>query len=294
MNENYKEILNMRYKNLGIHPANIQKIPPILHHIWLTSDKNPRDINNEQIQKTLRMAEILSLDPYNNWQINIWTNKPEAMITSKPIFEQSNITFSLISTLKLNYVEQNNLDFLISHQYWGMASDNLRYIIIKQLGGFYADIGADFYRAPGLDLYRYDFLANQWSGSLCANNFFAAKKFHPALIHTSLIVEENIQKLINNGTEFEGETIKDLTTSITADPFNEGIYMYFSENLSNHTTIDVIIPHSKFHNNKNLIFDGVHPNLEKCSTGEDIGIEDICAADFLFIGQDALAGETWY
>lgn len=285
-----QEIYDARYKNLGANPGESQKIPAILHHILLTNSNNPQDIPEESIKHTINIIKLFSKDVINNWQIKIWINNPDALTHSKTELEPLGVKFHSIFEVKMSEEMSSNVNFVIDHEYWGMGSDALRYLIISQFGGFYADLGADFYRAPGLDLYKYDFIANQWSGILIANNFFAAKNDHPALEITKKIVEENLSDL---------ECIKDVTTGLTAEPFNTGFYSNFFAHFGNtSSSIDVVIPHSKFHNNKNLYCDGIDPDSPRCDLYDSnfpfITCSDICAADYVYIGQDALAGEIWY
>ena len=291
-----QEMYDARYKNLGIAPTDTQKIPATLYHIWLTSSDKPKDISSTSIEQTIKTALLLAKDTINNWKIEIWTNNLQVITEAEAKLSPYNVTFRHISELYLTGAAKDNIDYTLDKQYWGMASDALRYIIVSQFGGFYADLGAEFHRAPGLDLYRYDFLANQWQGTLSANNFFAAKPHHPALIKTSEIVEENLQKFRTNNNDVRHSSIKDLTTDLTAEPFNTGFYYHFLDNLFSHEpTIDVVIPHSRFHNNKDLYFDGIDPKtVHDHNAYENNPLSDICAADELFIGQDALAGESWY
>ena len=291
-----QEIYNARYAKLGIEPSETQKIPAILHHIWLTNSVTPKDISMDNIEEIKHIAKLLARDDVNSWQIVIWTNNLNAFGTSMKELESSGVKFRSIAELKLNEEMEANINYAINHQYWGMASDALRYLIVSQYGGMYADLGAEFYRAPGLDLYRYDLFTNQWADQLITNNFFAAKMGHPALNITSNIVEENLTKLCEDNPTLPINEVKDITTELTAEPFNIGFYYDLLTNFKDaNGLINVVIPHSRFHNNKNLIFDGIDPTEpQKCMLSEDNHLDDICAADHLFIGQDALAGETWY
>lgn len=284
-----------RYKNLGIVPAKEQKIPAIFHHIWITNSNNPKEISESNIKSILKTYSILSTDPVNSWKYNIWSNSLESLPKSREKLKKYNIEFKDIADLDLTESIQENIQFTVDNHYFGMASDFLRYIIIHQQGGLYADLGAELYRAPGEDLYRYDFVANQWQDTLIANNFFAAKPAHLALGYMIEIVSDNLAHFRNRPPKYI-YNIKYLTTDLTAEPFNYGFNINLIKNIGNDTaTIDVIIPHSKFHNNKNLIFDGIDPEAEqKCDFWDKADGNDICAADELFIGQDALEGETWY
>ncbi len=278
----------MLFENLNTQPDNTRKIPAELHHIWLTNCSNATYINNDRIQKTVENINILEQDNYNNWNVNIWSNCPDK-IQSK-----------MLSGYKVNYKNIKDLasdsdgdlgriGYLIENQHYGMASDFLRYLIIQTQGGFYADIGFDLYRAPALDLYRYDFFANQWEDLLITNNFFAAKENFPSVAITANITRSNIDQFIQNPERYKFWDKKDLTTELTAEPINKGFYSYLlSEQSSNF--IHAVIPHSKFHNGKNLVFDGRYDELDQPYQFSD---GNICAADFLFIGQDELKGETW-
>lgn len=275
-----------RYKNLGALPGMVKKIPAVLHHIWLTDPSDPRPIDSKNLEKLQESIQILNSDLYNNWQVKVWSNVPLSQVEGAEI--------ASIFDLKLTDSAEASIEYIIKNHYWGMGSDFLRYLIIQNEGGFYADLGFDLHRAPGQDLYRYDFFANQWAGLLNANNFFAAKPHHPILDNICSIVTQNLEELRNDNPALSGQSLKDMTTALTAEPFNSGYYEYLEQNNFKANTTDVIIPHSRFHNNKNFIFDCVDPNLPVCNSWDEMEFNDMCVSDDLFIGQDALAGETWY
>lgn len=305
--ENFSEVnlFKSYHSFLDLQPASEIKIPSSLHHIWLTNPEKPQQISAKQVEAIIATAELLLTDQVNHFVYNIWTNI-RSLESFDRITTHSNIAVRSIEELNLSQLQENLITHLISNQYWGMASDYLRYIIVEQQGGVYADLGAEFYRSPGLDLFKWDFFANEWHGYLAANNFFAARAHHPIMQCLVNTVTDNLSDFVEGTTDFncldlQGSPdkmlcIKDMTTILTAEPFSECIVEQLVNRLqsSNVTTYDVVIPHSKYSNHKNEIFDR-HIVDKKCYQ-EDWVVENygICSDESFLIGQDPIGGESWY
>jgi mannosyltransferase OCH1-like enzyme len=284
-----------KYKNLGIAPSENQRIPAILHKIWLTNQDDPKNIPQGHVDNLLDTIDLFSKDQVNKWSYIVWINSVHSLGVVKELLESHGVEFRDVNSLDLPKKSKDNIDYLIENELWGMASDALRYIVVNKLGGFYSDLGAEHFRAPEIDLYRYDFFVNQWDKSMVANNFFASKPGHPILLKTVDFVKENLFILRNGSINFKGVSIKDLTTQMTAEPFNIGFSVhsynkYYYNNVNN--TIDVVIPHSQYYNNQHLLFDGIDPSSQDEESDE--WFDEICAADSIYLGQDAAKGESWY
>jgi len=299
--EDYSELVNLwqlRYRNFNREVSfSGSRIPAVLHHIWLTDPNSPKSISASHRGQLESVSNVLSADLYNKWEINLWTNDCVSVRSTSFSNLALNIRIRDINDIHLSSHTENTIYKLIYKEYWGMASDLLRYHIVYKFGGFYADLGAEFYRAPGLDLYKYDFIINQWSGWLVANNFFAAKPFHAIFNSTLEVAESNVEGFLNGSLDVDHVKIKDLTSSLTADPINEGFYKYLMWCADSLSCAHIVVPHSKFYNNKDLHFDEKNSENLQCYGGVESEVMEsfgVCAADHLVIGQDSLEGETWY
>lgn len=121
--EKWKLLENLYDKNYNI--ANkVDKIPKIIHQIWLGSDLP------ERYKKYIEKCQ--KINP--NWEYKLWTD--------------SDIKKFSLKNEKL-YYNINNL---------GAKSDILRYEILERIGGLYVDIDFDFVK-PFDDLCYLDFFA---------------------------------------------------------------------------------------------------------------------------------------
>ena len=65
----FQEFYNARYKNLGISPTQTQKIPAILHHIWLTNPANPKDMSSDNVEQIKNTSRSRSISKYYAYEI---------------------------------------------------------------------------------------------------------------------------------------------------------------------------------------------------------------------------------
>lgn len=68
-------IVETKYKYLKkeISPAGAPKIPPILHHIWLTHPSSPREISQSNINNIIANKAVFSKTNYS-WEHILWVN----------------------------------------------------------------------------------------------------------------------------------------------------------------------------------------------------------------------------
>lgn len=111
------DIIKNRYNLLKEEKKLIDKIPKIIHQIWIGKEMP----NNEK-----RMCEAIKNSLDSSWQYILWTEKN-------------------IHTLK----QFKTIEYFLQTPNSGQKSDLLRYVILNELGGVYLD--TDFIPCKGFD-----------------------------------------------------------------------------------------------------------------------------------------------
>ena len=86
----------------------------------------------------------------------------------------------------------NLVEDMIANKKWGMASDTLRYVLVEELGGVYADINFIFNRDITDEVHKYNFFGQTYGKHYIDNFFFGASPHHPIVQKIIEIVEGNI------------------------------------------------------------------------------------------------------
>ena len=141
-------IIDYKYRNLKQKDSGHTKIPAILHHIWLTNPGKPQQIKSQDIDNAIKTHKLFQNSTTHSWQQIIWVNNIDVLQPSVAQLKNTNIVvreYAPLAPYLLNYdlVEQH-----IKLSHWGIASDTLRYDLVKYMGGLYADINYIFKRAP--------------------------------------------------------------------------------------------------------------------------------------------------
>ncbi len=128
---------------------------------------------------------------------------------------------------------------MISKPKWGMASDTLRYSLIEQFGGVYADLNFIFHRDVTDETYKYDFFSKAQSGGYFFDNyFFAAARHHPVIKSTVELVYRNLVHPPKYIADFSNQKSNHITDLATAYPLHIAYY----KNAHKDGNIDVIYP----------------------------------------------------
>jgi hypothetical protein len=267
-------------QNLYADPSENNKIPYNLNYIWLTHLSFPREVHSLDIDTILQNKKFFE-NSKQNWKHIIWTNNKSLIPNSVVEFEKEGVEIREIGEIKDQLILFSQINEFINKKQWGVASDILRYSLIEQLGGVYADVNFKFNRNIESELYKYDYFSQN-----AINNFFAAKPYHPILSTLMNIVERNI---INppsyiNSLDEKAEFTKTVFVSLL--PFS----LAFLRAANLEGNIDMLYPKSSHNNDdsKNWL-EGDHcPYWEEVSSFPNyLGM---CSAHDLVIGDDGNHG----
>ncbi len=173
------------------------KIPPILHVIWFTSADNPREISQHNIDKILNNAEMLQLNG-QPWKLILWTNDHTLIPNTTEQLKEfevkhfDEVTFS-------NPVIRQNLVKAIKAKDYGIASDHLRYPVLKEYGGLYTDVDQKFFGSLDKFMKTYHLFSNLEAAefNFISNGVVAAVPNHPIIdkaleaIERNMVIQEN-------------------------------------------------------------------------------------------------------
>ena len=224
--------------------AETLKVPPITHHVYLTSLSNPIGLNYFFIEKMkLHFEKFNSLE--NGWQHIIWTNKLD--LFPQELKAIPGVIIKEVNEFNDQPIYQNLVEMLAkgndARPYLAAASDVLRSLAVQKYGGIYTDMDYEIYD-PELffDLMKkFDFIGGRETVHLYSyygNSFMAAKPNHPVL-------NEMLKTLLRN---HKGIAIPDYVKYPCNG--NDGIYFngpplltfaYFKENNIEGNT-DIILP----------------------------------------------------
>jgi hypothetical protein len=238
-----------------------------LHHIWVTSEKKPKEISVEDIRYILEANNILAGSD-QKWEHIIWTNNKSLIPESVRYLEARGIKFREIKELDLKLGKQ--IEGLIEERSWGMASDVLRLEIVRCLGGIYSDCNYIFYRHPEEDIYTYDFfgvtsVGSEFSGAHV--NIFGATAHHP-------ILEEAV--------DFIGRRLKDIQDIISI----QNLYgRYITYALAGES---LTVPYCRYAN-KNGTVDIIYPDVINNSWDKEVLKKNLAISEKRIEGSKKLA-----
>jgi len=173
-------------KNLAAPKTEINKIPYLLHHVWLTHPESPREIDPLDIETVISTKHSF-VQSDKEWTHIVWTNDRTLIPNSVSKLEKHGIEVRSIDSLQFELRLINQVYEQINQKNWGMASDILRYSLVEHFGGVYADLNFHFTRNIEEELYKYDYFAQDF-----INYFFAAKPNHPIMSELLNLIEINL------------------------------------------------------------------------------------------------------
>lgn len=209
------------YSQKMAHSAQVTKyevshIPKVIHSIWLTNPAKPKELFAKDIQNVIYNKKYFTSND-QNWPYVVWTNDKKLISKSVKTLEKNHIEVRSIYESQSPIKLLEEIKLLIDDNKFGMASDILRYEIIANEGGVYADLNFRFQQKLDSYLDKYDFISADFQ-----NNFFAAKPHHIILEQTLETIKEHLIKL--------PAYIKDMSTSstisLTHSPFVCSIVKY--------------------------------------------------------------------
>ena len=210
-----------------------------------------------------------------------------------------------------------NYDLIEQHiklSHWGIASDTLRYDLVKYMGGLYADINYIFNRVPDKEINSFDFFSVTYSTNyiMSIDNFlFAAKPNHPVIVKTQQTVRDNIVSPSLSLAKTYNESVASFTDKATADPIGNSYFKAAHKD----GNIDVVFPKPPSEYDLSAIY-MADKNIDKaeeqltfnllklCPEFKPIHIQqeqqeeytkshELCPLQHDIIGHDSSDGRTW-
>jgi len=295
-------LLHTKYKNLNASSiSTLSLIPLTIHHIWLVDINNPRPIKESDLKNLISTAEKLKL--YPEWDQILWVNSKLSTKQSLSLLKNTNITINNIRFYKKYFSNFDLISKEIEAQSWGTASDILRYDIIYEFGGVYADMNYNFVRIPVHETQTYHFFGTTLSfGYLfaVANYMFGASPLHPIISETQALVRRNFV----SPPEYLQEpslSKKDFTYLATAAPLGTAYLKKANQGIC----IDVVYPINNelcpISNIKDIdnstisdffLYHDLYEDINE-SYFQNIINDELCLEENRIIGRDPKGAETW-
>jgi len=320
---NAELFIDYKYRNLNASETNHTKILPILHHIWLTSPDEPRQIREQDIANIIKTQKMFKVSFKHDWTQIIWVNNISLLQASIKQLEGTGIEvrqFDQIGTHLSNYkIVQEQIEL----KHWGIASDLLRYDLVGYMGGVYADMNYVFTKVPDRECNSFDFFGVTFgsSGYLSMENFiFGAKSNHPVIATTQTEVRKNLEDPSAELQELYNNYIGDFTNRATAAPLGDSFFgaAHQEDNIDvifprptlgeseaktqeeylicKHHTNDLFIKNLK---NMSIYCPHMHKDLKEQFQKDEENCEyivnhEICPVEKDIIGYDSKDGGTWH
>ncbi|MCT4634977.1 MAG: hypothetical protein N4A31_01845, partial [Rickettsiales bacterium] len=312
---NPQSTIDQKFKNLDAPKAEEAKIPYILHQIWLTSPESPKEIREQDLKISLETHETFAKAPVQ-WQQIIWTNDKNLFPKTVKVLEDNGIQVKSIYEHQDELASFEIIENLIAQQKWGMASDALRYVLVNEFGGVYADLNFNFNRDTTDEAHKYNYFTQEFSSYYIDNFFFAASPNHPIIQKIVEMVERNIVNPPEYIANIKDQTSTKITDMSTANPTFIAYYLEANKD----GNIDVVYPKGVYPNRESFYepvnYQSMDNNLE-ISKGDErykefiekycpdsiwmmnLGdhphpFDNICVAERFIIGEDSKDGKTWF
>jgi hypothetical protein len=329
-------ILTQKYQYLTIPPSEINRIPYTIHHIWLTHSSSPKEILDADIQNVIHTSQIYgskfeiivwvndkSFIPKSIAKLNAINKKLEVEVikhanataqslcefgsdinllddlTEETAMEAAKITVKSIYGDAPGIRSLDVVAILIDKKLWGMASDLLRYSIIENEGGLYADLNYKMSRSLESEFHKFDLFSKTYGDNHCdvENSFFAAKPMHQKF---SCAVDRTNKQLISNGV-LSGDMSHTEATKLTSPTTGNAVAMCYYAVGDSGGTIDAVFPATcfderkkvrKFGQEKILVITEVYGE-QMASEMQYLDDNDICFSSELEFGRDLAGARTW-
>ncbi len=176
------------------------KIPAIIHFVWLTSEKKPKEINEIDLNHIINSLKTLKKSPLN-WQYILWTNNESLIPETINSLAPYEIEVKNIHNLK-NFELINDIGNMIKNNSFSEASDLVRYLALQEYGGVYSDTDTEIFKDISHLLQQFDFFGSEHrfyyyelhekGFDTLASAFLGAKKAHPVISKTVELIHRNL------------------------------------------------------------------------------------------------------
>lgn len=124
-------------------------IPKLIHRIWLTDPLNPAVPPEGYLKRIASQCRRLG----TAYSYVFWHNSEQTASLLGEYFRGTEMVFRNIVALGSEPQLLQRIDLAISHKKYVLAGDISKYLVLREIGGVYADLGVDFGN-PLLDLLK--------------------------------------------------------------------------------------------------------------------------------------------
>jgi|GEM_PF-5737665 len=162
------------------------RIPLTIHTIWLSDKENPTEPKPEY---STWLAETMQVcPPKEGWKYILWINCQDMAIAKHPLTGVADTLEPFVEVRHVNTLPQDTewfriFELMLLQKNYGAASDVLRLIILKRLGGVYRDTDFKFIQSPLVLNNMLDFYSGMEGPQPIAacNAMIACKPNHPII-----------------------------------------------------------------------------------------------------------------
>ncbi len=280
-------IIEQKYKHLDATRSEEAKMPYIVHHIWLTSEDEPREIREQDLKIAFDTKDTFAKAPVS-WEHIVWTNDKNLIPESVKNLEDHGIKVRSIYDYKDELSSFKIIEGLVAKSKWGMASDTLRYSLVEKFGGVYADLNFIFNRDITDEAHKYNFFTQAYKEHYIDNFFFGASAHHPVVAKMVALVERNLVTPPNYLSSINQDS-RVLTDMGTANP----TFLAYYKEANKNGNIDVVYPKNYEQINTDLAQDKCPEQQIYSDFLKYIHDHEICGAEIFNIGHDSTDGQTW-
>jgi hypothetical protein len=120
--------------------AKLAPLPKLIHRLWLTNPTNPSLPPESYLKRIEKQTQRLG----KSHSFVFWHNSERAASELHRHFPEAEVDFRHISSLDGDARLLERISLAIQHQKYVLAGDISKYLILKEVGGIYADLGVDF------------------------------------------------------------------------------------------------------------------------------------------------------
>lgn len=215
------------------------KIPQKIHKVWLTNPQKPTELPEHYIEWAKR--SVASNSPSEGWKHYLWVQKESLLPETEVKLKNSGIRVRTFKDITMTFEEAEILLTVISNNKFGMASDFLRALIIRERGGIYLDTDYVLRQSAAVICKLYNFFAGlEPMSSFVCNAIFGASKQHPIIQKYVALMVRNYNQ--TSAPQYIKEVPKDdpYKTILITGPSALGFAIYHAANQGENK--DIIFP----------------------------------------------------
>lgn len=216
------------------------RIPLITHHIWLTTQNNPKELPDQYLawMKTFPQKNPLS----EGWEHLLWVQDKTKLPQSLEKLADSGIQVREIQEIFPNgWVLQEEFEKAVAEKKFGKASDMLRYALVDEIGGLYADTDTQVFHNLRNLFFLYDSIisAEPFPTPCIANHCLATRPKHPMMQECLRLIKRNLDE------DLAPSYIKKCTHKLWRTVIETGpaaLALAFHKSADQENNIDMIFP----------------------------------------------------